>query len=156
MLRNCSRVSILCATLFFLTSCSLYIFKDPNLYSDPPLLPATPPQLTAIEARPERLIPGRSNLVEIVVSFEDVNTDVGPDEARVMRTIRKISGNFNLSANVKTLQAPVVMSGSKGKLTSEINIVIPTRANGVLEIEISVYDKSGLLSKPLAVKVYFP
>jgi len=126
------------------------------LYAAPPRIPKSPPRLTAIEAIPERLVPGRSNFVEIVVDFEYINMNVGPTEARILRTVRKISGNFNLSTSVKTIKVPVEVFGKKGQLITDLNIEIPFRAKGVLEIEIAIYDESGLLSSPLAVKVFFP
>lgn len=156
MSQICFRSCLLLITMILCSSCSIFYFGDSSIYSPPPRLLDVAPKLLEIRANPEHLVPGRNNRVTIVVKFEDLNKNVGPGEAKILRTVSKVSGDFSMTPNVRTLTEPITLDGIKGELQSAFNISVPRRVAGILKVEIMIYDNTGLASDPISVELQFP
>ncbi len=139
--------------IFALSGCDLASFFAPETPQQPPSMPKTPSQILNLVIVPAELQAGESTEVNFAFNYEDLNADVGPDNASVEVQARVLSGNLSIDNNSTLLEGKVYPDegamGQRGSITVSRTFHVPAFAIGTFEVSFALIDTAGQRSNVL-------
>jgi hypothetical protein len=140
-------------TVGMMTGCTYYLGELADYIPDPPEPPPQPPEIFEASLSPIQIQAGATAPLTITFKYRDWNGDVGPNSADVELTLTKISGNFNISQPVQRTSGTVQQKGGtygrEGTVVVNKNMNTSSGAEGVIKIDVALFDQAGHKSQQL-------
>lgn len=146
--------------VLFLYGCRFITPAGSPLIPDPPAPVQTSANISNLVISPGEVQAGQSTEVHFAFNYEDLDADVGPEEAVVEIQTRVLSGNITINSTPAQLtglvQQDAAQWGRQGMVTLSRTFHVPASAIGTLEVSVTLLDgenqRSNVITEELPIK----
>lgn len=148
---------LLVTALLAVSGCKYLISPMVSLLPQAPKAAQVAPKIADLMISPNQIQAGASATLSFAFSYEDLNSDVGPNSAQVELQGNVVSGNFQMDTSIAQAVGAVMADdaawGRKGRVTVVKTVNVPASASGVINFTVTLVDSAGQRSNSLSAQV---
>lgn len=151
-------IGFLAIALLGFSGCKYIITPMANIVPEAPPAAQVPPKIADLVISPSQVQGGAGATLSLAFSYEDLNSDVGPNSAQVEIQGSVISGDLQIDTSVTqasgTVTADQAQWGRKGRVSVIRSLTVPQSSGGaVINFSLTLIDGAGQRSNTLSAQV---
>ena len=146
-------MGFLAIALMGFSGCKFIVTPLANLLPEAPQAAQVPPKIADLMVSPNQVNGGAPATLSFAFSYEDLNSDVGPNSAQVEIQGNVISGDLQIDTSATqasgTVTADQAQWGRKGRISVISSINVPQSSGAVVNFSLTLIDGAGQRSNVL-------